>query len=92
MITSDGKTMAAIGDLTHHQILLVEKPRIEFAYDTDSKQSANTRVRVLEMLAAQKIPAIAYHFPWPGYGHVSKHGDGFRYHPEPMQMVLDAKS
>src|SRR5438477_5939831 len=49
MITSDGKTLAAIGDLTHHQVLLVEKPRIEFAYDTDSKQSANTRVRVLDM-------------------------------------------
>ena len=47
MITSDGKSLAAIGDLTHHQILLVEKPRIEFAYDTDPKQSANTRVRVL---------------------------------------------
>jgi glyoxylase-like metal-dependent hydrolase (beta-lactamase superfamily II) len=88
MITSDGKTLAAIGDLTHHQVLLVEKPRIEFAYDTDSKQSANTRVRVLDMLAANRIPLIAYHFPWPGIGHVAKHGDGFRYHPSPMQMVL----
>jgi glyoxylase-like metal-dependent hydrolase (beta-lactamase superfamily II) len=88
MIISDGKTLAAIGDLTHHQVLLVEKPRIEFAYDTDSKQSANTRVRVLDMLAANRIPLIAYHFPWPGIGHVAKHGDGFRYHPSPMQMVL----
>ena len=55
MITSDGKTLAAIGDLTHHQVLLVEKPRIEFAYDTDPKQSANTRVRMLDMLAANRI-------------------------------------
>src|SRR6478609_5743729 len=81
MITSDGKTLAAIGDLTHHQVLLVEKPRIEFAYDTDSKQSANTRVRVLDMLAANRIPLIAYHFPWPGIGHVAKQGEGFRYYP-----------
>jgi glyoxylase-like metal-dependent hydrolase (beta-lactamase superfamily II) len=87
MITSDGKTLAAIGDLTHHQILLVEKPRIEFAYDTDSKQSANTRVRVLDMLAANRIPLIAYHFPWPGVGHVAKNGDGFRYFPAPLQMM-----
>jgi glyoxylase-like metal-dependent hydrolase (beta-lactamase superfamily II) len=92
MITSDGKSVAAIGDLTHHQILLVEKPRIEFAYDTDPKQSANTRVRILDMLAAQKIPLIAYHFPWPGYGHVAKQGDGFRYYPAAMQMVMDMKS
>jgi glyoxylase-like metal-dependent hydrolase (beta-lactamase superfamily II) len=88
MITSDGKTLAAIGDLTHHQVLLVEKPRIEFAYDTDSKQSANTRVRVLDMLAANRIPLIAYHFPWPGVGHVAKNGDGFRYFPAPLQMML----
>ena len=87
MITSDGKTLAAIGDLTHHQVLLVEKPRIEFAYDTDSKQAANTRVRVLDMLAANRIPLIAYHFPWPGVGHVAKNGDGFRYFPAPLQMM-----
>jgi glyoxylase-like metal-dependent hydrolase (beta-lactamase superfamily II) len=86
MITSDGKSLAAIGDLTHHQVILLEKPRIEFAYDTDSKQSANTRVRVLDMLASNRIPLIAYHFPWPGVGHVAKQGDGFRYFAAPLQM------
>ena len=91
MITSDGKTLAAIGDLTHHQVLLVEKPRIEFAYDTDPKQSANTRVKVLDMLAANRIPLLAYHFPWPGVGHVAKQGDGFRYHPTPLQMVAGSE-
>jgi hypothetical protein len=30
---------------------------------------------------------MAYHFPWPGLGHVSKHGDGFRYHAAPMEIV-----
>jgi glyoxylase-like metal-dependent hydrolase (beta-lactamase superfamily II) len=87
MIASDGKTLAAIGDLTHHQVLLVEKPRIEFAYDTDPKQSAGSRVRILEMLAANRIPLIAYHFPWPGVGHVAKSGDGFRFFPAAMQMM-----
>ena len=91
MITSDGKQLAAIGDLTHHQIILLEKPRLEFAFDTDPKQSAGTRVRVLDMLAANRIPMIAYHFPWPGIGHVAKQGDGFRYYPTPLQMVLDSK-
>ena len=86
MITSDGKSLAAIGDLTHHQVLLLEKPRIEFAFDTDPKQSANTRVRLLDMLAANRIPLIAYHFPWPGVGNVAKQGEGFRYYPAQMQM------
>jgi glyoxylase-like metal-dependent hydrolase (beta-lactamase superfamily II) len=88
MITSDGKSMAAIGDLTHHHVLLVERPRLEFAYDTDPKQSAGSRVRLLDMLAANKIPLVAYHFPWPGHGHVVKSGDGFRFIAAPMTMTL----
>ena len=88
MITSEGKTLCAIGDTTHHQVLLFEKPLIEFAFDTDPKQAAATRVRILDMLAADRIPMIAYHFPWPGIGYAAKSGAGFRYHQAPMQMVL----
>ncbi|MGD9802332.1 MAG: MBL fold metallo-hydrolase [Hyphomicrobiaceae bacterium] len=88
MLSSEGKQLALIGDLTHHQVLLVRKPRLEFSYDTDPKQSAGTRVRYLEMFAANKIPVAAYHFPWPGYGHISKDGEGFRYHPSPIEHVV----
>jgi glyoxylase-like metal-dependent hydrolase (beta-lactamase superfamily II) len=88
MITSDGKSFAYTADLTHHQVLLLEKPRMEFTYDTDSKQAAASRVKVLDMLAANKIALISYHYPWPGLGHVVKNGDGFHYLPQPMTMVL----
>jgi glyoxylase-like metal-dependent hydrolase (beta-lactamase superfamily II) len=88
MITSEGKSFAFLGDLTHHQILLMEKPRMEFSFDTDPKQAADSRVRMLDMLAANKIAVISYHYPWPGYGHVVKTGEGFHYIPQPMTMVL----
>ena len=87
MVTSDGKSFAFLGDLTHHAILLMEKPRMEFSYDTDPKQAANTRVKMLDMVAANKIPVISYHFAWPGFGHVVKTGEGFHYIAEPLQMV-----
>jgi glyoxylase-like metal-dependent hydrolase (beta-lactamase superfamily II) len=88
MVTSEGKSFAFLGDLTHHQILLLERPRMEFAYDTDPKKAADTRVKMLDMLAANKIAVMSYHFAWPGYGHVVKAGDGFRYIAEPMIMTL----
>jgi glyoxylase-like metal-dependent hydrolase (beta-lactamase superfamily II) len=88
MVTSAGKSFAFLGDLTHHQVLLLERPLMEFSYDTDPKMAAKTRVRMLDMLAANKVAVMSYHFPWPGYGHVVKAGDGFRYLPEPMQMTL----
>ena len=88
MLTSEGQQMCAIGDLTHHQVLLLERPTMEFAYDTDPKQSAQTRVKLLTMLADKKIPMMSYHFPWPGIGHVAKSGDGFRFFATPMKMLL----
>jgi glyoxylase-like metal-dependent hydrolase (beta-lactamase superfamily II) len=88
MITSAGKSFAFLGDLTHHQILLMEKPRMEFSYDTDPKQAAESRVKMLDMLAANKVAVMSYHYPWPGIGHVVKTGEGFHFIPQPMQMVL----
>lgn len=88
MISSGGKQLCYIGDLAHHPVLLLEKPLTEFMYDTDPKLSAQSRVKMLGMLAANRIPLLAYHFPWPGIGHVAKQGEGFRYFAEPMQMTL----
>lgn len=88
MIDSGGKQLCYIGDLAHHPVLLLQKPLTEFKYDTDPKQSAQSRVKQLGMLADKKIPLVAYHFAWPGVGHVARQGDGFRYFPEPMNMAL----
>lgn len=88
MISSGGKSFCFMGDLTHHQVLLLERPLMEFAYDSDPKQSAQTRTRLLTMLAEKQIPVMSYHFPWPGFGNLAKAGEGFRYYPEPMKMVL----
>lgn len=88
MISSGKQQLAYIGDLAHHPVLLLEKPLTEFAYDTDPKQSAQSRVKMLTMLADKRVPVLAYHFAWPGIGHVAKQGDGFRYYPEPMKMEL----
>jgi glyoxylase-like metal-dependent hydrolase (beta-lactamase superfamily II) len=88
MITSEGKSFAYLADLSHHPILLLEKPRMEFSYDTDPKLAVASRLKMLDMLAANKIAVLPYHYPWPGLGHVVKTGEGFHYIPEPMTMVL----
>ena len=56
MVTSAGKSFAFLGDLSHHQVLLIEKPRMEFAYDTDPKQAASTRVKLLDHAGGQQDP------------------------------------
>ncbi|MBE7159456.1 MAG: MBL fold metallo-hydrolase, partial [Rhodospirillales bacterium] len=58
MIESNGKQLCYIGDLAHHPVLLLEHPRTQFAYDTDAVQSAESRVRMLTMLATNRIPLL----------------------------------
>ncbi len=86
MINSGNQQLCYIGDLAHHPVLLLERPRTQFAFDTDPAQSAESRVRMLTMLAANRTPLLAYHFAWPGLGHVAKAGDGFRYFPAPLEV------
>jgi glyoxylase-like metal-dependent hydrolase (beta-lactamase superfamily II) len=88
MIQNGNRQLVYIGDLAHHPVLLLEKPLTQFFADTDPAQSAQSRVKHLTMLAEKRIPLLAYHFAWPGIGHVAKQGDGFRYHPEPMKMEM----
>ncbi len=88
VISSQGSSLVNIADLGHQPALQMQNPRAEFARDTDPKQGATTRVRVFDMVAAQKIPIIAYHFPWPGIGHVAKRGDRYHYVAVEMQTVL----
>src|SRR5262249_16214487 len=71
VINSGAKSLFVVGDLTRH-VILVEKPRMEVAFDTDPKQGVETRIKVMDMLASQRMPALVYHLPWPGIGHFAK--------------------
>ncbi|HPG88077.1 MAG TPA: MBL fold metallo-hydrolase [Hyphomicrobium sp.] len=86
MVTSGAKPLAITADCAHHYILFVEKPKIEFGYDTDSKLAVATRLKVWDMLATDRIPFIAYHFPWPGLGNLAKAGDAYRYYQTPVVL------
>jgi hypothetical protein len=66
----------------------VETPRRQFMFDQDGQQAVTSRLRVFDMLASFRAPAVTYHFSWPGLGHIGRHGDAFRYFPSPMSTVL----
>jgi glyoxylase-like metal-dependent hydrolase (beta-lactamase superfamily II) len=88
LINSGSQSLVFTGDLCHHQVLLLQRPRLEFAFDTDPKQAVASRMRVFDMIAKDRLPIVSYHFPFPGIGHVTKQGEGYLWHPAPMKMVL----
>lgn len=89
VITSGGQTLVNIGDLAHHHVILLQRPKWEFAYDTDPAQSARSRFDFLTRAADEGLHLLGYHFPFPGLGHVAKAGEGFAYHPTPMGHAFD---
>lgn len=86
-ITSQGRTLVNTGDLAHHQVLLLRQPLMEFSFDTDPKQSAQTRSRMLDRLATDRHAVLSYHFPWPGLGHVRREGEGYAWIPAPINVT-----
>ena len=86
MLTGGKQPLAITADCAHHHILFVEQPKIEFGYDTDSKQAVATRLKIWDMLATDRIAFVAYHFPWPGLGHLAKAGDGYRFIQAPVNQ------
>lgn len=85
MLNSANKPLAVTCDTGHHHVLFVETPKIEFSYDMDSKQAVQTRLKMWDMLATDRIPFIAFHFPWPGLGNLAKTGpDSYRFFQTPV--------
>ncbi|QYK41390.1 MAG: MBL fold metallo-hydrolase [Paracoccaceae bacterium] len=89
MLESEGQRLALIADLANHFVWSVGKPDWEVRFDMDKAQAAESRRRVLGMLAADRVPFIGYHMPFPAMGFVEAQGDGFRYVPASYQMMLN---
>jgi glyoxylase-like metal-dependent hydrolase (beta-lactamase superfamily II) len=88
VIASGSQSLVFTGDLVHHHLLMMQRPRLEFAFDTDPKQAVESRLKVLDMIAARRLPIMSYHFPFPGLGHVAKAGEGYAWHPLPFTTAL----
>ena len=55
----------------------------------DKDAAVATRKKVLDMLAADRIPFTSYHMPFPAVGYIDKRADG-SYHYVPVSFQLDA--
>ncbi len=88
MLESGGEQMLLMADLANHYIWSLAHPDWEVRFDMDKAAAAASRRKVLGMLAADKVPTIGYHMPFPGIGYVAARGDGFEYVPMSYQMML----
>ncbi len=89
MVESGGEQVLLMADTANHYVWSLGYPEWEVRFDMDKAAAAATRKKILGMVAADKIPLIGYHMPFPGMGFVEPRGEGgFRYVPASYQMML----
>ncbi len=88
VVESEGKSLLIAADFANHYVWSLAHPDWEVKFDMDKAAAAETRRKLLGMLAADRMPFVGYHMPWPGTGFVEAKGDGFEYVPSSYQLML----
>lgn len=88
MVESNGAQMLLGADFANHYVWSLAHPDWEVRFDQDKAAAAATRVKLLDMMAADTIPFVGYHMPWPGIGYVEKNDGGYAYVPHSYQLLL----
>ncbi|MFA5582499.1 MAG: MBL fold metallo-hydrolase [Paracoccaceae bacterium] len=87
-LESGGQQLVLIADAANHYVWSVGYPDWEVSFDQDKATAAATRRALMDMLAADRIPFIGYHMPFPALGYVAARDQGFHYIPASYQLMM----
>ncbi|NNU80934.1 MBL fold metallo-hydrolase [Halovulum dunhuangense] len=87
-LESEGRRLMLAADTANHFVLSLQRPDWEVRFDMDKAAAAASRKEIFGMLAADRVPFVGYHMPFPGVGFVEARGEGFRYVPVSYQLSL----
>jgi glyoxylase-like metal-dependent hydrolase (beta-lactamase superfamily II) len=79
-ISSAGEQLIHLGDAVGHPIL-IEHPKWRWKFDASPEQAESDRWQILNWAADQHALIFGAHFPFPGLGHVTRRGEGWRWEP-----------
>lgn len=87
-VESGGRRLVLTADTANHFVLSLQQPDWEVRFDMDKAAAAETRRRVFDMIAADKVAFLGYHMPFPAVGYVEKQDAGYRFVPKSYQFDL----
>jgi glyoxylase-like metal-dependent hydrolase (beta-lactamase superfamily II) len=80
VLSSDGEDLLWTADTMLHP-MHVERPEWYTGVDWSADQTLKSRRRILDLAATEGILTHAFHFPFPGLGHVVQEKDGWHWQP-----------
>jgi len=81
-IHSGNAKLIAMSDTTNNPVLFVRNPEWSAVFDMDGPQAVQTRRKLLDMAATERMQASFYHAAFPATGFIAK--DGSRYQMVPV--------
>ena len=78
-IRQGGEAVMVGGDAIGNGHLALSHPDWPSGADQDAEQGIATRLRLLDQLAADKMPMVGFHLPSRGLGRVERAGDSYRF-------------
>lgn len=87
-IASGNQSMMTVVDTTNNAYLFVRNPEWQAAFDMDGNMTVETRKRLLDRAAADKMLVAGYHWPFPAAGYITKEGAGYRLNPMAWSSIL----
>lgn len=86
-IANGNQSMLVLGDITNHPWLFARRPDWQGAFDSDGAMAVETRKRMLDRAAADRMLVQGYHFPFPASGYIAKSGSGYEVVPVMWQPL-----
>ena len=79
LLESGNQRLLVGGDVVNNNAASFARPDWPMGSDLDRDQGIATRRRLLDALAAERIPLIGFHLSWPGHGRVERSGSAYRF-------------
>ena len=87
-IESASSRLILIADACNHYVASMQRPDWQVKFDMDKGAAAETRKKLLDMAAADKVPVAGYHMPFPAVGFIERKDIGYRWSPVTYQFNL----
>jgi glyoxylase-like metal-dependent hydrolase (beta-lactamase superfamily II) len=87
-ISNGGKTLLYVADITNNPALFARNPEWRVMFDMDGEKAVQTRKKILDMAATDKMQISFYHANFPSTGFIAKEGAGYRLVPASWNSTL----
>jgi len=81
LLAAGGAGFMAFGDVVHLSAIQISHPDTALTYDLDKNLAIQSRKRILDMAASERLAIAGAHVNAPGFGYVVRKGASFAFEP-----------